>query len=59
MRQREDIERDARPLEGQRATRKPYVKPAVRHEQVFETSALSCGKVNATQGQCRIIKKAS
>jgi hypothetical protein len=24
----------------------------VRHERVFETTALTCGKVQATQGQC-------
>jgi hypothetical protein len=32
--------------------RKLYEKPAFRHERVFETMALSCGKINATQGQC-------
>lgn len=31
--------------------KKPYEKPAFRFEQVFVTSALSCGKT-ATQGQC-------
>lgn len=31
---------------------KPYLKPAFRHEQVFETMALACGKVG-TQGQCK------
>ncbi|MFZ0038363.1 MAG: hypothetical protein WAK91_13125 [Candidatus Acidiferrales bacterium] len=33
--------------------KKPYAKPAFRHEKVFETRALSCGKlVGATQGAC-------
>ncbi|MGA8267795.1 MAG: hypothetical protein WB787_08525, partial [Candidatus Acidiferrales bacterium] len=33
--------------------KKPYAKPAFRHEKVFETRALSCGKlVGATQGPC-------
>jgi len=32
--------------------KKPYEKPAFRHERIFETMALSCGKVNPTQGQC-------
>jgi hypothetical protein len=32
--------------------KKPYEKPAFRFEQVFVTSALSCGKVNPTQGSC-------
>ena len=32
--------------------RKPYRKPALRYERVFEMQALSCGKTVATQGQC-------
>jgi hypothetical protein len=32
--------------------KKPYEKPGFRYEQVFVTSALSCGKVASTQGQC-------
>jgi hypothetical protein len=32
--------------------KKPYKKPAFRHERVFEMQALSCGKTVATQGQC-------
>ena len=31
----------------------PYEKPAFRHEGVFETMALACGKISGTQGQCR------
>jgi hypothetical protein len=34
------------------ATKKPYEKPAFRHEQVFVTSALSCGKVPGTSFGC-------
>ncbi len=41
------------------AAKKPYVKPAFRHEQVFETMALACGKINATQRQCRVNRKNS
>ena len=52
MRQREDTDRHASPLEAQQAVRKPYRKTAVRHEQVFETRALSCGKVQSTQSGC-------
>ncbi len=33
--------------------KRPYVKPAFHHEQVFETMALACGKLRGTQGQCR------
>jgi hypothetical protein len=32
--------------------KKPYEKPGFRHEQVFVTSALSCGKVDPTQLSC-------
>jgi hypothetical protein len=39
--------------------RKPYLKPTFQFERVFETMALSCGKVNSTQGQCRFNRKTS
>ena len=39
-------------------TKKPYEKPAFRHEQVFVTTALSCGKI-ATQISCASAIKAS
>ena len=41
------------------AAKKPYVKPAFRHEKVFETMALACGKINNTQAQCKTNKKNS
>ena len=59
MRQREDTDRHASPLEAQQAVRKPYRKPAVRHEQVFETRALTCGKVQVTQSGCHFERKTS
>lgn len=39
--------------------KKPYVKPGFRCERVFETMALSCGKINSTQPQCGLNKKNS
>ena len=39
--------------------KKPYQKPEVRHERVFETMALSCGKVQTTQGSCHHSRKNS
>jgi hypothetical protein len=39
--------------------KKPYQKPAFRFERVFETTALACGKINATQGLCRFNRKTS
>jgi hypothetical protein len=38
--------------QAQSTRKKPYQKPAVRHERVFETTALTCGKTQPTQGQC-------
>jgi hypothetical protein len=39
--------------------KKPYVKPSFQTEQVFETMALSCGKVSSTQAPCHNNQKAS
>jgi len=39
--------------------KKPYQKPEFRYEKVFETMALSCGKVNPTEFQCRFNRKSS
>jgi hypothetical protein len=48
----------ANPVRAEQA-KKPYVKPGFRHEKVFETMALSCGKVQTTQGSCHSNKKNS
>jgi len=32
--------------------KKPYEKPGFRYEQVFVTSALSCGKINPSSLNC-------
>jgi hypothetical protein len=42
-----------------RAEKKPYEKPSFRHERVFETMALACGKISPTQFQCRFNRKSS
>ncbi len=39
--------------------KRPYKKPEVRHERVFEIMALACGKQRATQAQCRLNRKRS
>ena len=39
--------------------KKPYVKPMVRHERVFVTTALSCGKVQNSQSGCHLNRKSS
>jgi hypothetical protein len=39
--------------------KRPYTKPEFKHEKVFETMALACGKLSATQAQCRFNRKLS
>jgi hypothetical protein len=39
--------------------KKPYQKPSFRHERIFETMALSCGKHDSTQQQCHLNTKSS
>lgn len=45
--------------EAQRAARKPYHKPVIRYQRVFETTALSCGKIQSTQSGCHLNRRAS
>ena len=49
----------ASPAATQDDQRRPYLKPEFRHESVFETMALACGKVNTTQSACRSRRNAS
>ena len=39
--------------------KKLYQKPAFRYERVFETLALSCGKLGSTLPQCQFSIKTS
>lgn len=39
--------------------KKTYHKPEVRFERVFETMALSCGKISPTQSSCSTNRKTS
>ena len=39
--------------------KKLYEKPSFVREQVFETMALACGKINPTSGQCKVNRKNS
>lgn len=34
------------------AQKRPYEKPSFRYEEVFVTTALSCGKIGGTQSSC-------
>ncbi|MFY9645358.1 MAG: hypothetical protein WAK29_09275 [Terriglobales bacterium] len=44
---------------GVSSTKKPYKKPACQYERVFETTALSCGKIDVSQHQCQFNGKSS
>ncbi len=50
---------DASTLEHDRVVKKTYQKPAFRQERLFETNALSCGKVHSTQAGCHSNRKNS
>jgi hypothetical protein len=51
--------RSAEPREKAATKKKPYRKPSYRSERVFETMALSCGKIAGTQGSCQHNRKVS
>ncbi len=59
MNLKQQKDRQASVDEKKRTAKKPYVKPEVRHERVFETMALTCGKVQTTQSGCHQNRKAS
>jgi hypothetical protein len=54
-RQRDEQSKSAGSAKGKR----PYKKPGFLHEKVFETMALACGKLSATQAQCRFNRRTS
>jgi hypothetical protein len=59
MAEKSDQVDDNNTRESRRPIKKPYQEPAFRYERVFETMALSCGKVNATEFQCRFHRMSS
>lgn len=50
---------ESTPSPDDRNERRPYVKPEFRHESVFETMALACGKISGTQVACNSRRNAS
>jgi hypothetical protein len=50
---------DEAPAGRSAAVKKPYQKPAFTREQVFETMALACGKINPTSGACKSVRRNS
>lgn len=47
------------PVDVKPKLKKQYVKPEVRYERVFETMALTCGKMHTTEGSCHFVRKNS
>jgi hypothetical protein len=45
--------------EKESTVKRPYTRPEFRCERVFETMALSCGKIERFAGQCRFNRKTS
>jgi hypothetical protein len=59
MAEKNDQANDKNADQTRRAAKKLYQQPAFRHERVFETMALSCGKINATELQSRFNRHSS
>ncbi|HZU43771.1 MAG TPA: hypothetical protein VE994_13925 [Terriglobales bacterium] len=55
----EKRERADNPPKSTDPGKKPYSKPDFKFERVFETMALSCGKISPVQAQCRFNRKNS
>jgi hypothetical protein len=53
------IHKQGTPESNAGAPKRAYVKPAFRHETVFEVMALSCGKISGTSGPCATNRKTS
>jgi hypothetical protein len=47
------------PERGAEPRKRPYEAPAIVSEQIFETTALACGKLPAQGGKCNARPKAS
>lgn len=59
MSQSEETSRIHLGADAERTPKKPYHKPTVRCERVFEVRALTCGKVQTTQGSCHYNRRTS
>jgi len=55
----EKRDRAENPQPPTRPAKRPYSKPDFKFERVFETMALSCGKISPVQAQCRFNRKNS
>jgi hypothetical protein len=51
--------RDSNKSRGTKKPRKPYAKPVCLSEQIFETTALACGKRPGRGGACTAVPRLS
>lgn len=57
---REKNQKASENIADQKGTpKRPYKKPEFKHEKVFETMALACGKIHPTVQGCRFNRKFS
>jgi hypothetical protein len=54
-----ETKEQASAYEAKLGPKRPYHKPTVRYERVFEVQALTCGKVYVTQGSCHYSRRTS
>ena len=47
-----DMNNSSSDISPKAITKKPYEKPTFRYEQVFVTTALTCGKIAGTSLSC-------
>ena len=59
MNESEHTSRMHQGADAERTPKKPYCKPTVCYERVFETTALTCGEVNGTESTCVHNRRAS
>jgi hypothetical protein len=59
MAEENDYVTESKPEESGSSAKKRYQDPDFQYERVFETMALSCGKVHPTNFQCTFHRNAS
>ncbi len=55
----EDVSPKEREMRPRQRGRRPYEPPGIESEEIFETSALACGKTSPTQSACQAVPKSS
>jgi hypothetical protein len=53
------IPKDEKIIPDKIGVKRRYEQPAIESEEIFETSALACGKTSPTQSPCQAVPKSS